>query len=60
MSLLSMEHAVDVPGHTAELGGRAEWFYIVHVDAIVQISVAVAQQYSCSKGFVPWQREMAG
>ena len=60
MSLLGMEHAVDMPGCVAELGGWAEWLYIANVDATVQLSVAVAQQYSCSKGLVVWQREMAG
>ena len=49
-SLLGMEYAVDMPGWAAELGGRAEWLYIDNMDAIVPISVAVAQQYSCSKG----------
>ena len=60
MPLLGMEHVVDMPGCMAELGGWAEWLYIVNVDAIVQLSVAVAPQYRCSKGFVVWRREMAG
>ena len=46
MPLLGMEHVVDMPGCMAELGGRAEWLYIVNVDAIAQISVAMAQEYS--------------
>ena len=50
MSLLGMEHVVDMPGCAAELGGWAEWLYIVNVDAIVQLSVAVAQQYSVLRG----------
>ena len=50
---------MDMPGCVAELGGWAEWLYIVNVDATVQLSVAVAQQYSCSKGLVVWQREKA-
>lgn len=36
MSLLGMEHVVDMPGCAAELGGWAEWLYIVNVDAIAQ------------------------